>query len=86
MHREVGVALFLTFYCRVDGLFLVIISCLEKVKIIINAISMFYLAISFAFGIVSQSTNYSPNLVAEYLVAWMMISLKGSSTRADSNT
>jgi hypothetical protein len=67
MHRKVRVASFLTMCPRVDGLFPVIISCLKKAEMIINAISMFCMGILYAFGIVSQSANSSPNLVAEYL-------------------
>jgi hypothetical protein len=52
-HREVLVASFLALCPRVDGLFPVIISCLEKAEIIINAISTFCIGIFFAFGIVS---------------------------------
>jgi hypothetical protein len=68
MHREVLVGSFLALCPRVDDLLPVIISCLEKAEIIINAISSFYMGILIAFGILVQSTNCIPNLVAEYLV------------------
>jgi hypothetical protein len=67
MHHEVLVASFLALWPRVDSLFPGIISWLEKTEIIITAISTFYIGIVFALVIVSQSSNCSQNLVAEYL-------------------
>jgi hypothetical protein len=67
MHREVLVASFVALRPRVDGLFPVINSCLEKVEISINVISTLCMGIFFACGIVLLSANCSPKLVAEYL-------------------
>jgi hypothetical protein len=52
---------------RLDGLFPLIIYCLEKADIIINEISPVCQEIFFAFRICSQSANCSPKLIAEYL-------------------
>jgi hypothetical protein len=67
MHCKVLVMAFQALCPRVDGLFAVMIFCLEKTDIIINTISTFCMSILFAFRIIAQSANCSPNLVAEYL-------------------
>jgi hypothetical protein len=75
-------ASFLALCRRVHSGFPVIRSCLEKMKIIINAMSTFCMGIFFGFGIVSQSASCSPNLVAEYLAVWNDF-VENSSGRAD---
>jgi hypothetical protein len=67
MHCEVLLASVLALCPRVEAHFPVIIFCLEKAEMIINVIRTFCIGIFFTFGIVSQCTDCSPNLVAEYL-------------------